>query len=96
MSLRESIVEAACSRREQAKPLLLVMAMLAALTVFSLLSLEPNTAAYNIALVDVGILAVGFVLFGGTFWYCTRRGMDDGEAIGKRYREGRDEESADP
>lgn len=95
MSARENIVEAACSRREQAKPLLLVMSMLAALTVFSLLYLEPNTVAYNIAVIDVGILVVGFVLFGGTFWYCTRRGMDDDEEIGKRYREGDAEESAE-
>ncbi|WP_415378483.1 hypothetical protein [Halosimplex sp. TS25] len=91
MSARESIVNAACSQRQQAKPLLLVLAVLTALLVFSLFYLEPETPAYNIALVDAGILAIGFALFGGTFWYCTRREMDEGETIGERYREGGNE-----
>lgn len=91
MSARESIVDAACSQRQQAKPLLLVFGVLTAMLAFSLLYLEPDTTAYNIALVDTGILIVGYLLFGGTFWYCTRREMDDEETIGERYREGRTE-----
>ncbi|WP_436923409.1 hypothetical protein [Halosimplex amylolyticum] len=87
MSARESIVNAACSQRQQAKPLLLVLAVLTALLAFSLFYLEPQTPAYNIALIDIGVLALGFVLFGGTFWYCTRREMDEAETIGERYRE---------
>ncbi|WP_459194642.1 hypothetical protein [Halosimplex sp. J119] len=93
MSARETVLNAACSQREQAKPLLLVLSVLAALLVFSLLYLEPNTVAYNIALLDVGILGIGFALFGGTFWYCTRREMDDDESLGERYREGETEQS---
>ncbi|MFB6138841.1 MAG: hypothetical protein ABEJ26_00210 [Halosimplex sp.] len=84
---REAVVDAACGQREQAKPLLLVLSFLAALLAISLLVLDPNTVAYNMALLDVGVLAVGFVLFGGTFWYCTRREMDDEEELGRRYRE---------
>lgn len=90
MPARESIVNAACSQRQQAKPLLLVLSVLTAMLVFSLFYLEPQTPAYNIALIDAGVLLIGFVLFGGTFWYCTKREMDEEEELGKRYREGDD------
>jgi len=77
MSLREATVEAACSQRDRAKPLLLMLSVMAALLGFSLLYLDSGTAAHSIALVDLGLLVVAFAMYGGTFWYCTKREMDE-------------------
>jgi len=76
MTFREAAVEAACSQRDRAKPLLLMLSVMAALLGFSLLYLDPGTTAHSIALVDLGLLVVAFGMYGGTFWYCTRREMD--------------------
>ncbi|SDF71833.1 hypothetical protein SAMN04488067_107136 [Halorubrum xinjiangense] len=77
MALREAIVDAVCEQRTQLPLLLAVVIVMGVLLAFSLIFLQPGTAAYVIALVDA-ILVVGcLVVFGGAYWYCTQRAMDD-------------------
>ena len=75
MTLRETLLDAVCDQRDQLPLLLAVVIVMGGLLAFSLLYLEPGTAASVIALVDA-ILVVGcFVGFSGAYWYCTRRAM---------------------
>ncbi|WP_236035680.1 hypothetical protein [Haloarcula rubra] len=77
MALKEYLLDAACEQRNQIPLMLAVVLVMGVLLAFSFLFLQPGTAAYVIALVDL-ILVVGcLVTFGGTYWYCTKRAMDD-------------------
>ncbi|WP_435074343.1 hypothetical protein [Halorubrum sp. HHNYT27] len=75
MTLRETLLDAVCEQRNQMPLLLAVVIVMGLLLAFSLLFLEPGTAAYVIALIDA-ILVVGcLVVFSVAYWYCTRRAM---------------------
>jgi len=76
MGYRDALVDAVCEQRDQIPLLLAVVIVMGLLLGFSFLFVQPGTAAYVIALVDL-ILVVGcLVVFGGTYWYCTKRAMD--------------------
>jgi hypothetical protein len=77
MTLTETIVDAVCEQRNQLPLMLAVVIVMGLLLAFSLLFLQPGTAAYVIALVDAILLGGCLVVFGGAYWYCTRRAMDD-------------------
>ena len=77
MTLTETIVDAVCEQRNQLPLMLAVVIVMGLLLAFSLLFLQPGTAAYVIALVAAILLGGCLVVFGGAYWYCTRRAMDD-------------------
>ena len=77
MTLTETIVDAVSEQRNQLPLMLAVVIVMGLLLAFSLLFLQPGTAAYVIALVDAILLGGCLVVFGGAYWYCTRRAMDD-------------------
>lgn len=76
MALRETVVEAACDQRDRVEPMLLVLSVMGVLLLISFLFLEPGTASYNIAIVDLVLLVTLFVGLGALFYFCTRRQMD--------------------
>jgi len=77
MTLKEALVDGVCEQRNKIPLLLAVVIVMGLLLAFSFLFLEPGTAAYVIALVDL-LLVVGCLLvFGSTYWYCTKRAMDN-------------------
>ncbi|MFC6975242.1 hypothetical protein ACFQL1_12240 [Halomicroarcula sp. GCM10025709] len=77
MAFGKYVLDAACEQRNQIPLLLAVVLVMGFLLAFSFLFLQPGTAAYVIALVDL-ILVVGcLVTFGGTYWYCTKRAMEE-------------------
>lgn len=77
MALKDTAVDAVCEQRDQLPLLLAVVIVMGLLLGFSFLFLQPGTAAYVIALVDLILVAVGLVTFGGTYWYCTKRAMEN-------------------
>lgn len=77
MGTREAAVDSVCDQRNQIPLLLAVVIVMGVLLAFSFLFLEPGTAAYVIALVDAILVGVGLVVLGGSYWYCTKRAMDD-------------------
>lgn len=77
MALRETLVDAVCEQRNQLPLMLAVVIVMGFLLAFSLLFLQPGTAAYVIALVDAILVGGCLVVFGGAYWYCTRRAMDE-------------------
>lgn len=77
MALKDAVLDAACDQRNQLPLLLAVVIVMGLLLAFSLLFLQPGTAGYVIALVDLILVVGSLVTFGGTYWYCTKRAMDD-------------------
>lgn len=63
----------ACEYQRLMRTLLALLAVMAALLVFSFAFLEPGSGSYVIALVDLGLLAIAFVVIGGITLGCARR-----------------------
>jgi hypothetical protein len=76
MGLSETLVDAVCEQRDQIPLLLAVVIVMGLLLGFSFLFVQPGTAAYVIALVDLILVVGSLVVFGGTYCYCTKRAMD--------------------
>lgn len=70
-------MDAVCEQRDQIPLLLAVVTVMGLLLAFSFLFLQPGTAAYVIALVDLLLVVGCLVTFGGTYWYCTKRAMNN-------------------
>lgn len=77
MGFRVALMDAVCEQRDRIPLLLAVVIVMGLLLGFSFLFVQPGTAAYVIALVDLLLVVGALVTFGGTYWYCTRRAMDD-------------------
>jgi hypothetical protein len=71
----ETVLDVICDQRDRFPLFIAIAIVMGLLLGFSLLYLEPGTAAYAIALVDVILVAVTLVGFGGGYWYCTKRSM---------------------
>ncbi|MDS0282725.1 hypothetical protein [Haloarcula onubensis] len=76
MGFRAALLDGVCEQRNQIPLLLAVVIVMGLLLAFSLLFVQPGTAAYVIALVDLLLVVGCLVTFGGTYWYCTKRAMD--------------------
>ena len=77
MAVTEALVNGICEQRNKIPLLLAVVIVMGFLLAFSFLFVEPGTAAFVIAVVD-SLLVVGcLVVFGSTYWYCTKRAMDN-------------------
>ncbi|WP_254521998.1 hypothetical protein [Natrinema caseinilyticum] len=77
MRFREVLMDAVCEQRDQIPLLLAVVTVMGILLAFSFLFLQSGTAAYVIALVDLLLVVGSLVTFGGTYWYCTKRAMNN-------------------
>ena len=77
MGFREALIEGVCGQRNKIPLLLAVAIVMGVLLAFSFLFLQPGTAAYVIALVDLLLVVGCLVVFGSTYWYCTKRAMNE-------------------
>ena len=62
-----------CEYQQLMRGLIAVLVVMAGLLAFSFLFLEPGTGSYAIAVVDLGLLFVAFVLVGSVSLGCSRR-----------------------
>ncbi|WP_435345904.1 hypothetical protein [Haloarchaeobius sp. HRN-SO-5] len=77
MSKTSTLVDLVCAQRQQMK---LVLAVLIAMSLFlglSALFVGPGDDAFPILLLDVVLVGAAFAFFGGSFWYCTKREMEE-------------------
>jgi len=77
MGFREALMDGVCGQRNKIPLLLAVAIVMGLLLAFSFLFLQPGTAAYVIALVDLLLVVGCLVVFGSTYWYCTKRAMNE-------------------
>ncbi|RDZ63919.1 hypothetical protein C5B90_12480 [Haloferax sp. Atlit-12N] len=77
MARLETVVDVICDQRDRFPLFVAIGIVMGLLLGFSLLYLEPGTAAYAIALVDIGLVAVTVVGFGCGFWLCTKRSVEE-------------------
>lgn len=76
MAARDTLIDAVCEQRDQLPLLLAVVIVMGVLLAFSFLFLESGTASYVIAVVDAILVGASLLVFGTTYWYCTKREME--------------------
>jgi uncharacterized membrane protein YwzB len=77
MPKTDDFLDIICSHREYMRmtiPVLIVMALFLA---FSTFFVDVNDNWFPIYVIDVVLLVVFFVFIAGTYWYCTKREMDE-------------------
>lgn len=77
MSEEPSIVDVVCGMRQQMLQAVVVLVTMGFLLAFSLLFVSPGDDAFPILVIDVVLIAVSLLFFGGSYWYCTQRAMDE-------------------
>ncbi|QSG05054.1 hypothetical protein [Halapricum desulfuricans] len=77
MARRDAVLDVVCSQRDRIPVLIAAVIVMGLLLTFPLLLLESDSPGYVIAVIDAIIVAVSLVVFGSTYWYCTKRAMQD-------------------
>lgn len=77
MSKTSTLLDLVCSQRRQMKLILALLVVSGILLAFSFLFVGPGDRSYPILLVDIVLVVVGFAFFSTTYWYCTKRAMDE-------------------
>lgn len=71
------IVEIVCQQREQIPLAMTVIITMGLLLLLSALFVSPGDQAFPILVLDFALIALSLLFFGGTYWYCIKRGMED-------------------
>ncbi|QPV62050.1 hypothetical protein I7X12_15025 [Halosimplex litoreum] len=72
-----SAVDLVCAQRDNIPIALAVMMSMGALLVFSFVFVSPGDEAFVILVIDAVLIGVSTAFFIGTYYYCTKRAMDD-------------------
>lgn len=77
MSKTSALLDLICAQRRQIKVILALLIACGLFLGLSLLYVEPGDESFPILVVDIVLVGGAFAFFSGTYWYCTKRAMDD-------------------
>ncbi|GAA0283313.1 hypothetical protein [Halobacterium noricense] len=77
MSKTSTLLDLVCAHRPQMKVALAVLIACGLLLGLSALVVSPGDDAWPILVIDGVLVGGGIVFFAGTYWYCTKRAMDE-------------------
>ncbi|MEF8800850.1 MAG: hypothetical protein V5A56_07430 [Halolamina sp.] len=77
MARRDAVLDIVCSQRDRIPVLMAAVIVMGLLLAFPLLLLESDSPGYVIAVIDAILVGISLVVFGSTYWYCTKRAMED-------------------
>lgn len=77
MSKKSALLDLVCAQREQMRLFLGLLIAMGLLLGLSALFVEPGDEAFPILVIDAVLVVGGLVFFSATYWYCTKRAMND-------------------
>ena len=77
MSKTSTLLDLLCSQRQQMKVVIAVLIACGLMLGLAALVVSPGDEAWTILVIDAVLVAGGFALFSGTYWYCTKRAMTE-------------------
>jgi hypothetical protein len=77
MSKTSTVLDLLCAHRPQMKIALAVLIACGMLLSLSAVFVSPGDDAWPILVIDGVLVAGGIAFFATTYWYCTRRAMDE-------------------
>lgn len=77
MSNTSVLLDLVCSQRRRMKLLLALLIASGLFLGLSVLFVEPGDASFPILVLDIVLVVGGLVFFSATYWYCTKRAMDE-------------------
>lgn len=72
-----SVVDVVCQMRQHMLLAMTVLVTMGVLLAFSLLFVSPGDDAFPILVIDGVLIGVSLLFFGGSYWYCTRRAVEE-------------------
>lgn len=77
MSNASALLDLVCAQRDQIKLILALLIASGLLLGLAIPFIEPGDESFPILVIDIVLVGGGFVFFSVTYWYCTKRAMDD-------------------
>lgn len=77
MSKTSALLDLVAAQREQMKVILALLIASGFLLALAIPFVEPGDEAFPILVIDIVLVVGAFVFFSVTYWYCTKRAMDD-------------------
>jgi hypothetical protein len=77
MSKREAVIDLVCAQREQMRVIIALLIVVGLLLALSLPFVEPGDQVFPIVVIDAVLVVGAFAFFSFSFWYCTKREMDE-------------------
>ncbi|MFW6382437.1 MAG: hypothetical protein ACOCZD_00175 [Haloferacaceae archaeon] len=77
MSKTSTVLDLLCAHREQMKVVIAVLIACGLMLGLAALFVSPGDEAWPILVIDAVLVVGGFGLFSGSYWYCTKRAMNE-------------------
>lgn len=77
MSKTSTLLDLVCAQRKQIQLILALLVSMGLFLALSVLFVGPGDQSFPILVIDIIVVVGAFVFFSVTYWYCTKRAMDD-------------------
>lgn len=77
MSKTSALLDLLCAQRDQMKRMIGLLIAMGLLLGLSVPFVGPGDRVYPILIVDIALVVGGFAFFTTTYWYCTKRAMEE-------------------
>lgn len=77
MSTTSVLLDLVCSQRRRMKPLLALLIASGLFLGLSVLFVKPGDPSFPVLVLDTVLVVGGVAFFSTTYWYCTKRAMDE-------------------
>ncbi len=77
MSISSTLLDLLCANRERMKVVIGLLVVCAVMLALSALYVGPGDDSFPLLVIDLVLVGGGLLFFGGSFWYCTKRAMDE-------------------
>lgn len=77
MSKTSALLDLLTAQREQMKVVIALLIACGLMLVLAIPFVDPGDSSYPILIIDLVLVVVGLVAFGATYWYCTKRAMNE-------------------
>lgn len=77
MSTTSVLLDLVCSQRQRMKALLALLITSTLFLGLSVLFVKPGDPSFPVLVLDIVLVVGCFVFFTTTYWYCTKRAMDE-------------------
>lgn len=77
MSTSSWLLDLLCANRERMKMAMGLLIVCGLLLGLSALYVGPGDESFPLLVIDIVLVGGGLAFFGGSYWYCTKRAMDE-------------------
>ncbi|WP_226012238.1 hypothetical protein [Halomicrobium salinisoli] len=77
MSISSTLLDLLCANRERMRVVIGLLIVCAVMLGLSALYVGPGDRSFPLLVIDLVLVGGGLAFFGGSYWYCTKRAMNE-------------------